>query len=492
MDRTSKQPGVQITPASLCLFTTWSLLLLGSEVFAEDWPQFRGPNCSGVSTSRNLPTEFSLTDKLRWEATLGEGISSPIVVSGRLYNTAMTGPRQFSVFCHEALTGKQVWKKTFETGDLPPITQPNLPASSTPAADKDRVYIYFSTLGMLALDANTGEEEWHVPLDMPHYLMDWGAAASPILYDDLVVFCSDDDLNPYLIAIDKQSGDVRWKTPRLGMLGGYSTPLICETPERTDIVVAGTGKMKGYDPKTGEEIWTCNTLLRTIMTTPVVREGVIYVSVQSYGDTERTLKFALLEWKDTNQDGKLTKAEVPKEFSEKFDKADANHDGFLDGDELDHAFQSPDNIAAGGSIIQAIRGGGSGDVTKTHFLWGLNNKAASNMASPLVVGDQLFVVKKGGLCSSFDIKSGKTHWQTKRLNNLGEYFASPVAADGKIYVTGENGFVVVLKQGDTLKVLAKNDLGGDMVVACPAIADGRLYFRTIHKILCFAEPEDPR
>jgi len=110
----------------------------------------------------------------------------------------------------------------------------------------------------------------------------------------------------------------------------------------------------------------------------------------------------------------------------------------------------------------------------------------------LVVGDQLFVVKKGGLCSSFDIKSGKTHWQTKRLNNLGEYFASPVAADGKIYVTGENGFVVVLKQGDTLKVLAKNDLGGDMVVACPAIADGRLYFRTIHKILCFAEPEDPR
>lgn len=455
---------------------------------ADDWPQFHGPNCSGVSESTHLPVEFSLDNKLRWEATLGEGVSCPIVVAGRLYNTSMTGPREFSVFCHEASTGKQVWQKKFETGELPAIMKPNVPASSTPTADADRVYVYFSTLGMLGLNAQTGDEEWRVPLEVPNYLMDWGAASSPILYQELVVFCSDDDLNSYLIAIDKQTGDVRWKTPREDMLGGYSTPVIVETPERTDIVVAGTGKMKGYNPETGEEIWTCNTLLRTIMTSPVVRDGVVYLSVQSYGDTERILKYALLEWKDTNQDGKLAKTEVPKEFGVKFEKADRDQDGFLVGDELDYAFQSPTNMAGGGSIIQAIKGGGVGDVTKTHLLWNLKNKAPSNMASPVIVDDQLFVVKKGGLCSSFDVETGMAHWEVKRLHNLGEYFASPVAADGKIYVTGENGFVVVLEQGHTLNVLAKNDLG-DTVIATPAIADNRLYFRTMEKILCFAEPE---
>lgn len=275
------------------------------------------------------------------------------------------------------------------------------------------------------------------------------------------------------------------------MLGGYATPVICQTPERTEIVVAGTGKMKGYDPATGEELWTCNTLLRTIMTSPMVRDGVIYLSAQSYGDTERILKFALLEWKDTNQDGKLSPSEVPKEFAEKFAKADKNKDGFLEGDELDHAFQSPANMAAGGSIVQAIKGGGRGDVTKTHVVWNLTNKAPSNISSSLVVGDQLFVVKKGGICSSFDAATGETHWITRRLQNLGEYFASPVAGDGKIYVSGDNGFVVVLKQGRTLEILAKNDLG-DSLIATPAIADGRIYFRTKEKLLCIAEPEGTR
>src|SRR5262245_34823442 len=96
----------------LCFF------LVATIVAAEDWPQFRGPNCSGVSTSRKLPVEFSATDKLRWEATLGEGISCPIVVADKLYNTAMTAPQKFSVFCHEASTGKQLWQKSYATGDL--------------------------------------------------------------------------------------------------------------------------------------------------------------------------------------------------------------------------------------------------------------------------------------------------------------------------------------------------------------------------------------
>lgn len=183
----------------------------------------------------------------------------------------------------------------------------------------------------------------------------------------------DDDLNPYLIAFDKTTGDVRWRSPRPEMLGGYATPVFCEVDGRTDLVVAGTGKLKGYDPENGEERWSCNSLLRTIMTTPAVHKDKIYVSVQSYGDTQRVLKYALLQWSDTNQDGKLAREEVNEAFWDKFDKGDSDEDGFLVDDEIDQAFQSPDNMVGGGNIIQAIRGGGEGDVTSTHMVWNLSN-----------------------------------------------------------------------------------------------------------------------
>jgi outer membrane protein assembly factor BamB len=222
------------------------------------------------------------------------------------------------------------------------------------------------------------------------------------------------------------------------------------------------------------------------MTSPVVHNGIIYIAVQSYGDSARTLKYALLEWLDTNQDGKLSRDEVPKEFLEKFDQSDKTKKGYLAGDELDNAFQSPSNMAGGGNTIQAVKGGGIGDVTKTNVLWNLTKiKAPSNMASPLVVGDQLFVVKVGGLSSCFDAHTGKSLWELQRLRNLGDYCASPVAADGKIFVPGKNGFIVVLAAGPKLKILAKNDMGGE-ILATPAIADGRLYIRTRDKLYCIS------
>ena len=132
--------------------------LVSSAARADDWPQFRGANSSGVSTATNkLPVEFSLDKNLRWSVELGEGIASPIVVGGRAFATALTGPEQFSVFAFGAADGKPLWRRDMATGPLPPITQPNSQASSTPTADGDRVYVYFSTLGLLAFDAATVE-----------------------------------------------------------------------------------------------------------------------------------------------------------------------------------------------------------------------------------------------------------------------------------------------------------------------------------------------
>ncbi len=457
---------------------------------AEDWPQFRGPNASAVAGSTYpLPVEFSQTEKVKWKAHLGDGIGSPIVAAGRVFVTAMVADQKFGVFCFDAAKGDLLWRREFETGKVPRITPPNSHASSTPASDGKRVYVYFSTLGLLALDAADGKTAWQKSIPQPAYLMDWGAASSPIVYRDLVIFNQDDDLAPMLYAFDSATGNERWHAERPEMLAGYAVPVICEANGRTDIVVAGSGKLKGYDPETGKERWTCNTVLRTIMTSPVVRDGVIYLSLQSYGDEKRTLKFALLEWLDTNQDGKLARDEVPREFWKRFDASDKNHDGVIEGDELDTAFQSSENMVGGGATIQAVRGGGEGDVTKTHVLWNNLYKVKappSNLTSPLVVGNQLFIVKRGGLSSSFDTATGKSHWELARIKNIGDYYASPVAGDGKIYVVGENGFVMVLSQGPTLNVLAKNDMG-ESCIASPAIADGRIFIRTRENLFCISD-----
>lgn len=464
-----------------------ALLLLSITLQAEDWPQFRGGNSSGVSSSKNLPQAFSADSSVAWKAKLGDGIGSPIVKNGRVFVTAMTGDQKAAVFAFDAANGSPVWRTDFDTGKLPRITPPNSHASSTPATDGERVFVHFSTIGILAFDFATGKEVWRYAMPKPAYLMDWGAAASPVVHDGMVIFCQDDDLAPFLVAVDARTGKEKWKTLRKDMLAGYATPVLCTAGGRTDLVVAGSGKMKGYDPATGREIWTCNTLLRTIMVSPVVHDGVIYIAVQSYGDATRTLKHALLEWLDTNQDGILAREETPKEFHERFDASDKNKDKLIGPEEIDTAFQSPDNMAAGGNIIQAIKGGGAGDVTKTHVLWNLDHKTPSNLSSPLFYNNRLYLVKSGGMSSCYDAKDGKNLWERSRLGNFGDYYASPVAADGRVYIAGKNGFVVVLQDGPELKVLGKNDIGEE-IIATPAIADGRLFIRTRENIFCIANP----
>ena len=463
----------------VCALTT------ASSSFSEDWPQFRGVNGSGVSSSRALPTEFSQREHIAWQVKLGEGVGCPVIVNGRVYNTALVNEEMIAVFCHDAATGKQLWKQELPTGKLPRITPPNSHASSTPACDGKRVYVYFSTIGLVAFDAIGGREVWRHQLATPAYLMDWGAAQSPIVHDGMVFLAMDDDLAPYVVAADAATGELRWRTERADMLAGYAIPVLCTVEGRTDLVVAGTGKLKGYDPNTGKELWTCNTLLRTIMTSPVVQDGVIYIAVQSYGDSTRTVKFALLEWLDTNQDKLLAKKETPQEFWIRFDASDRNRDQVLDEKELDTAFQHPDNMAGGGNVIQAVRGGGRGDVTRSHLLWNVNSKAPSNLSSPVVSENRLYVVKAGGLASCFDIAKGEVLWERKRIQNFGDYYASPIAADGKIYIAGRNGFVVVLRDSREFEILAKNDMGEE-IVATPAIAEGRLFIRTRQTLFCVA------
>ncbi len=469
---------------------------------AADWAQFRGPNCSGISAGKEpLPDVLDTDKNLAWSVGLGDGIGSPVVAAGRVFISEMSGDEEVSLVCLDLASGKELWRKAFATGMLPDIHKSNSHAATTAAADKDRVYFYFSTLGMLACDAATGELLWKQEIPEPYFVFKWGPGMSPILHKDKVIFCQDDDLAPAIYAFDKATGKVVWHVERDDMAVNYSHPVICETDRGPELVVAGTGKLLAYDPDSGKELWHARVLLRNIKTTPVVKDGVIYVSLQSGGIANQWL--ASVDRAETGDgDGKITKEElqafvgqrkVPEAFFKKFDRGDLNGDGALEGEEIDRAFLAEGNFAGARwnandpseQFILAVRGGGQGDVTSSHLLWKHPSRAPDHIVSPLVVDDRMFVVKGGGISSCFRIGDGQPLWYQKRIDNVGEYFASPVYGDGKIYVVGENGQVVVLEAGPELNVLGVFDLG-DSCLATPAIATGHLLFRTRTRLLCFA------
>ncbi len=463
--------------------------------FGADWPQFRGPNCTGISNdSDSLPVRFSSTENVSWTAALGDGIGSPVVAEGRVVTSTLFGTNEVGLVAYDVVTGKQLWKRQWPVGDIDDTHETNSYASTTPAIDGDRVYFYFWTLGLVAVDAKTGEDVWHKQLPVPYFVFKWGAGMSPVLYDDMVIFLQDDDLYPAMYAFDRITGDLRWKDDRSDMAVNYSHPVICRTDNGDELVVAGTGILVGYDPHTGERLWKARTLLRNIKTTPVCRDGVVYISLQSGGIANQWL--ASVDRADTgNNDDKLTRDEiqafvgkrpVPESFYRKtFGRGDLDRDGDLEGRELDAAFLHPDNFAGASfeakdpadQFIVAVKAGGRGDVTKTHVLWKHPTKHTDHIVSPLVVKDRMLLVKAGGIATCFNTEDGSSVFGPARIRNEGNYFASPVYGDGKVYVASENGRIVVLKEGPELEILAVNDMG-DSVVANPAIADGALFVRT--------------
>jgi outer membrane protein assembly factor BamB len=464
---------------------------------------------------------FSPTENVAWSADVGDGIGSPTVVAGRAFVTAMQGEpgaQKFVVHCFDAASGSQLWRKEFDPGPepLPPIYEVNSYASCSPAADGERVYVYFTRLGLAALDAQSGDVVWRYELPEPFFIFDWGPGMSPVLLGDLVLFCQDDDLSPALYALDKRAGTLVWKDDRSDMAVCYSHPVVCQTPEGPEIVVAGTGRLIGYDPVTGRRKWASELFCRNIKTTPVSHDGIVYVSVESTGISYQWRAVA-----DKNADGRITKEEIqqgrqnpdqpiPEAFWTKFARGDENGDGVLEGDEIDKAFLDPSNqggllagdvqARAGGendankfddelqkeASFQAVRGGGEGDVTATHVLWKRETKAPDHVVSPLVVNGRILFVKGGGIASCYSTDDGAPLWQRKRIGNESSYLASPVYGDGKIYACGQNGIVVVLAEGPELEVLSTNDMG-EPIIGTPAIADGRIFIRTRTKLYCLAE-----
>jgi outer membrane protein assembly factor BamB len=422
------------------------VLLLGkSAPQAEDWPHWRGPLATGVSSETGLPVTWSETDNVAWKSRIrGLGISTPIVWRDRVFVTSQEGrgrvepgPRLvqgggaaeagerplgsgdaagasdkavFLVTAFDRASGKQVW--TYELpseGGLPEVHEKHNMATSSPVSDGERVYAWFGTGQIVALDMNGGLV-WkrHLGTEFAPFDISWGHSSSPVLFRDSLVLLCYQPSSSYLVALDARTGKDRWKVDRGKGVTSYSTPLVVETPQRAELIVNSSLGMSGHDAASGALLWHIEETSRFPIPMPVQHGGTIYTSR-----------------------------------------------GYRSGP------------------FMAIRPGGTGNVADSHVVWKVPTGAP--YVSSIVHHDGLiYMVGDVGVATVTDAKTGERVWQ-ERVG--GVYSASPVAADGKIYLLSEDGQSIVLAAGRPPRVLAKNKLDARQL-ASPAVSGGRLFIRS--------------
>ena len=455
---------------------------LSAEGAGARWPRFRGLDGTGIG-STDFPVHFSPDSNVVWKATVASGHSSPCIWGDRVFLTGFADAR-LAVVCLDRADGRVLWQRQVEPGRIERGTHWSDPATATPTTDGSHVFVYFGSFGLLAFDF-TGAEVWRKPLPVP--VTQHGPGTSPVLAGDLLVLNCDQDVGSYLLAVNKRDGRTVWKIDRTNFRRGFATPLPWPAEKPEQVIVPGTLRLVAYNLADGSERWSVRGLPNEMVSSPVAGDGLIFIAGWTSGSgVSRMPDFdKLLTQGDTNNDGKLTRNEAPAgPAKQHFVYIDADKDGLLTRDEyavIARVFDESKNVAL------AVRPDGRGDVTDSHVLWRAT-RGLPYVPSPLYYDGRIYLVKNGGLASCLDARTGKFLYQEERLGALGDYYASPVAAAGKICVASQQGVVVVYRASDTLEVLARNALE-EPILATPAIADGHLYVRTKSQLYAFGLAE---
>jgi outer membrane protein assembly factor BamB len=476
--------GIRISPQTYgqCLLIVW---LCCNMAAASDWPRFRGPNGSGVSDATQLPIHFGPTRNVIWKTSLPQGHSSPVVVGDSIYLTAYSDKSLFAI-CLSRATGEILWRRELPRKQTERYHEQNTPASPTPVADANNVYVFFPEFGLVAFRRD-GQERWRFPLGP--FNNHHGMASSPILVEDKVVLQCDQDTNAFLLAVDKSNGKLVWKTKRSEVIQGFSTPVLyyphAGSPQ---IITSGSFHLIAYGADKGEKLWWISGLAWQPKTTPLVGDDLIFIhsTTSGTGDPKKhtTLSTftAVLQERDRNKDGRLSLEEADGPgLRDSWIVVDLDKDGTLDAYEWDN-YRAMLNEQNG---VFAVRPGDRGDVTKTNVQWSYW-RSLPNVSSPLLYRNVIYLVKDGGVLTSLDSCTGRVLKQARLAGATEQYFASPVAGAEKVFLVGESGKVTVLSAVPEWQVLALNDLEDDCF-ATPAIAGGRMYFRTRHALYCFGE-----
>ena len=479
-DRTPSMQRAQLKSfLTVCLLFTAGAF--GSSASAGTvWPQFRGPNCSGVSDSDKPPVEFGPKTNLLWKTELPSGVSSPCVWRDRVFLTAFAS-NQLETICIARRNGRILWRQTAPTGRIEATNPTSSPASATPAADGKRVYVYFGSFGLLAYDFK-GREVWRKPLPIPATLN--GSGTSPALMEDrLIVNRDQEEGKSSVLALDARTGRSLWEAPRPEFFSSYGTPVSWKRGRTTDVVLTGSYRVVGYDLKGGTEKWSARGLeALSVCPTPVIGENQLYVMSYSFGASKMPAYGELTTEMDKDGDQKISREEAPGFLKGLFDLLDKNKDGLVSEVEWNANLAM---LNKGEHGVFAVRAPGNGDVTATHVVW-KQKRGAATVSSPLFYRGRVYVVQDGGRVTCYAAKAGTILFEQERLGTEGAYHASPVAADGKIYFASTRGTVSVVEAGDTLKVLAQNKLS-ETIAATPAIADNILYVRTANHLWAFGK-----
>lgn len=413
------------------------------------WPAFRGPRASGIADGQNLPDRWNGPSKenVLWRIPIpGLAHSSPVVWGDRIFATTAISskgtatfkpglygdgdaaddrsPHRFVVYAIDRRTGKTLWERVASEGE--PRNKRHIKstyASASPATDGRIVVAWFGSNGVYAYDID-GNELWKVDLgrvDMGAYdipAFEWGPASSPVIWNDLVLIQCDTQADSFLLALDARTGKTVWKTER-DELPSWGTPTVVETSAGPQVVTNASNFVRGYDPRTGAELWRLGGSSKITAPTPFLAEDLIVVA--SGRAPERPI-FVV-------------------------------------------------RPSARGDIT--LTGGASGSDA---VAWSKTGRG-SYMPTPLAYRGILYVLANNGVFDAYDLKTGAEIYR-QRLAPIGSGFsASPIAADGRIYLSNEDGEIIVVAAGREFEQLATNSMG-ELLMATPALSDGVMYVRT--------------
>jgi len=390
-----------------------------SETQAADWPQFRGPGGQGHSDATNLPLTWSETENIKWKVPVaGLGWSSPAIKGDQIWITsAVDDGKTLHAIALDRATGKSLHDVTiFELAEPGPVHAKNSHASPTPLIEGDRVYVHYGAHGTACLKTD-GTIVWKTQ-DLKHDHRH-GPGGSPVIFEDLLILNCDGSDIQFVVALDKNTGEIRWKkkrehigedrlTGKSNVPMSYTTPLLAEINGTIQLLSSGADSIVSYNPRNGEEYWWFRYDGYSNVPRPVVGKGLVFIS---------------------------------------------------------SGYDRPE--------FYAVKVDGTGDVTESHLGWNMK-KAAPLNPSPLLVGDELYLVDDDGIATCLDAVTGTQHWQ-RRIG--GNFSASPTLADGKIYLLDEDGKTTVLTPGKKYEVLATNTLEG-RTLATPAMVDHSVFLRT--------------
>jgi outer membrane protein assembly factor BamB len=398
---------------------------------AENWPQWRGPALNGISAERGLPVRWSTTEQITWKLALPAWSgSTPIVWGDRIFlNVAEES--DLYLWCVNRADGVPRWKRHLSGGNER-MQKQNM-SSPSPVTDGRRVWVMTGTGILKSFDLD-GKELWarDIQKDYGRFGLNWGYGSSPLLYGDgvfvQVLHGMRTDDPSYVLRLDAATGKTIWRverpTPaRFESPDSYTTPALVQHGATTELVITGGDVVTGHDPATGKELWRANGL-------------------------------------NPDNDGSYRIVASPVVHGE--------------------LIVAPTRERP----MLVLKAGGRGDVTKSHVLWSFRN--GPDVPTPVTDGTFLYVINDRGIMWCLDLKTGKEIYGRQRLRP-GTYSGSPVLADGKIYITNEDGLTSVVKAGSSFQILAENDFD-DYTLSSPAISDGQIFIRTRKFLYCIGPP----